>query len=493
MERVKIFVRRLRGKVLLLKGKLLGAVELRAFKKDPDEFWRHSRYGDLEHVPAYSPKKYVSARDYLSGKTLIMLSQRFGAGEKIRIAFLTYSSSQWCCQGLYELFRQDSRFEAFAIVCGYVQMPENERESTRLREQELLRQFGVECRDAHDSAVIGESGVNADILFYLTPYILAPDIANIVNQKLTSLIVSLPYGFFLESQFLSDGTKKFDHFSYQASWRYFCDSLYYKETMEEYARCGASNVEFLGYPKMDDLLKKLENPALKASNCLWKTPEGAEGGNIVKIIYAPHHSLDYGGDRAFATFGSNYQHFLKLAKSTQKSTSWVLKPHPLLRTKAVVSGVFADEEAFDNYMEEWENLPNARVSWGGSDETAELFRTSDVLILDSISFLAEYMFTGKPQLFLTRASQHFGRFGEDLVSTLYQVEGDSETLEEEVAGFIDEVVIKGNDSKKTERDGFFRRCLDYRSYNQGLNASQAIYNRIVNSLGDSDGDGVACI
>ena len=40
------------------------------------------------------------------------------------------------------------------------------------------------------------------------------------------------------------------------------------------------------------------------------------------------------------------------------------------------------------------------------------FASSDAMILDSVSFMAEYLYVHKPALFLTREGERFNEFGE---------------------------------------------------------------------------------
>ena len=81
-------------------------------------------------------------------------------------------------------------------------------------------------------------------------------------------------------------------------------------------------------------------------------------------------------------------------KNNTKTTSWVFRPHPMLRAGAVQQGVFKSEEEYDNYLEMWNELPNAQVIEGGM--YVDIFETSDAMILDSVSFLAEYLYMHKP-------------------------------------------------------------------------------------------------
>ena len=103
--------------------------------------------------------------------------------------------------------------------------------------------------------------------------------------------------------------------------------------------------------------------------------------------------------------------------------------------------------------------------------------SSDAMICDSVSFLAEYQFTGKPLLLLTRPEQVFNTFGEMVQTVLYKCPG------EDTAGiesFLLNVVIDENDFMKVVRGKFFRDNLDYYHRNNGLTASEQIFNELTN-------------
>ena len=103
--------------------------------------------------------------------------------------------------------------------------------------------------------------------------------------------------------------------------------------------------------------------------------------------------------------------------------------------------------------------------------------SSDAMILDSVSFLAEYMYFNKPLLFLTRKSQTVNEFGEQIKDVLYQTPG--ENLEG-IRHFLEKTIYE--DSKRREREKFFSEYLDYYRDNGKL-ASEFIYSDIVKSLG----------
>lgn len=83
----------------------------------------------------------------------------------------------------------------------------------------------------------------------------------------------------------------------------------------------------------------------------------------------------------------------------------MFKPHPNLRARVVQAHAFESEEAYDTYLEEWNKLPNACVMQ--EEDYRSAFATSDGMIMDSCSFIAEYMYVDKPLLFLKRDGQAF--------------------------------------------------------------------------------------
>ena len=85
-------------------------------------------------------------------------------------------------------------------------------------------------------------------------------------------------------------------------------------------------------------------------------------------------------------------YFLELAKK-HPEYSFVVKPHPALRYKCI-SEKFLTEQEYDDYIAQWNSLENATVYTDGN--YFDIFKTSDVLITDSSSFLAEYFYSGKP-------------------------------------------------------------------------------------------------
>ena len=177
----------------------------------------------------------------------------------------------------------------------------------------------------------------------------------------------------------------------------------------------------------------------------------------------------------YATFQYNYKFFYEYAKAHQE-ISWVIKPHPNLFKSAAKTGLFPSEQAFEEYLKAWDNLPNAKLVTGAYYH--DIFATSDGMILDSGSFIAEYQYTHKPMIFLTRDTQKFNALGDELMKITYRVDGRDL---KGIAQMIQKIFIEGNDEMYDARLKFFDKYLDYVKAN-GMTASEYIYKNISDEL-----------
>ena len=179
--------------------------------------------------------------------------------------------------------------------------------------------------------------------------------------------------------------------------RVYVDSERNLRGYQEYGLLRGKNIVYSGYTKMDYFYEERVWSEAEIRK-LWKIPDGMESQDMKKVIIAPHHSISEDSVVKFSTFAKNVYFFLYLAKKYCNEVSFVFKPHPNLRLRAVEAKVFESYEAYDAYLEEWNSLPNAKVVQ--ESDYLGLFDTSDGMILDSVSFLAEYIYVHKPLLFL---------------------------------------------------------------------------------------------
>lgn len=389
--------------------------------------------------------------------------------ERIKVAFVLYSASMWSCDDLYNLFMKHSKFEPYVVVGKYTNDSNMKTWPTYHMTIQFFEEKGINYITVSDETPKDygwEAMGKPDIVFYLTPYhTLLPVGINQGYLPAKVLTVYIPY-----SYMLIKAEEKYNVPAFQYSWRHYCDSEIYRKILLEFSCLYERNTFFVGYPKMDVFFE----PFTGRDTDLWKLDESIEK-KPKKILFTPHHSLkdlQYCSSH-FSTFDKNFKFILELARKHVSDTSWILKPHPNLKKTVLMAGVFDTEQAYYDYLAEWEALPNAHVVQEGS--YFDYFKTSDAMICDSVSFLAEYQFTGKPLLLLTRPEQKFNEFGALIQEQLYKCPGDDF---EEIERFLNIVVLGENDYMKEDRQRFFDENLNYFKKNGNIKASEKIFDEI---------------
>jgi hypothetical protein len=386
--------------------------------------------------------------------------ERIRNKDKIKIAFFTKDSAEWSTDALYRMLQEDGRYEVYVLVAPFIfgtakTVVDTYEKAVEYFENKGYTVYGMaECENDDIRRIkTWEELPVPDVMFMLNPHVSAlKGSCNVENFPLKTLITYVPYGFAVYGE-IHD---QYNQISHALCWKIFYESESDMEICRRHSDLGDRNALMSGYLKMDGFYDK----EMPDTDKIWKIPEGKT--NVKKIIYAPHWSIR-GAVTGFGNFDKIYDWIYEYAKNHADTTSWIFRPHPMLRAGVVDYGVFETENDFDNYMKKWDELPNARVVERG--EYIDIFRTSDAMVLDSISFLAEYQYTNKPLLLLTREANTWNEFGEKLLKILYSAPGEDTGA---IERFIDDVVIKGNDPMKQERQAFFDKYLDYRTRNGKL-------------------------
>ena len=222
-----------------------------------------------------------------------------------------------------------------------------------------------------------------------------------------------------------------------------------------------------GYPKLDvyqrDQHEKATEPVV-FSDARTTAPKLLDS----PVIYAPHHSLgkEY---LSMSTFDWSGRAVLDLAKQ-YTSRNWVYKPHPSLWLNVEKAGFMSSAE-YSAYEQNWSNLTNAGVYSSG--QYFDLFKTSSALLTCSGSFLAEYLPTGRPILWL-RSSTTVGlnRIGARLSEGFYMVDS-----QEELQETFRRVVIEGDDPLNEVRQSLIKELFP-----RGGAAGREIADHLVNTL-----------
>lgn len=413
------------------------------------------------------------------------VKQKLQAGEKIKVAFLAISAAEWPAEGIYRAFEQDECIESYVVVSPLIDRDVASRKETYQNTLKYFRNGNYQVRESYDaendSYVSWEAiGGMPDIVIHLTSWMQSlPKEYRITSFPLSCLSCYVPYGFYVADS--EDGSylrnSVYDKEFVNMMWKVYADSEKNLRGYQSYEMLHGKNVIYSGYAKMDFFYKERVWKEEEVRE-LWKIPEGKAAADMKKIIIAPHHAiLGYAGIK-FSTFPKNAHFLLYLAKKYQDTITFVYKPHPNLKLRAVEAGVFESHEAYEEYLEEWNRLPNAKVVQEADYLT--LFDTSDGMIMDSASFLGEYMYVNKPLLFLTRKGQAFNELGRSLLDGYYLERGENYY---EIEQFIQKVILEGQDVKGEKRLEIFENELDYVRKNK-QEACEYIYRNMMESLAE---------
>lgn len=417
-------------------------------------------------------KGEIELFEKIAGKVFESAIQLIRKKETVKIAFFLKDSAEWSCEEIYHRFQQNERFKLSIVVAPFQVGTPKTIADTYAQTAKYFKDKGYDVTELYDVfqnryKSWKEIGV-PDIIFHLNPHYSAfLETANIRNMPLSALHVYIPYGIMT----YGNVEHQFNQLSHHLYWKIFCESMLHQQMAAKYSDIGDTNVVYSGYAKMDAFWETKP----EQNSCLWKIAEEQNENEVKKIIYAPHYSMK----DAFAGFGSFdklYMDMYQYAKSHVKTTSWIFRPHPMLRAASVQQGLFHSEAQYDAYLQLWRELPNARVSEEGT--YSDVFLTSDAMILDSVSFMSEYLYVHKPMLFLTRERQTFNDFGEKLKEVLYTVSGDDW---QGIVDFLEKVVFERKDCMKEQREKFFVEYLDYKEKN-GMLASDYIYKYILQQI-----------
>ena len=377
--------------------------------------------------------------------------------KKIKIAFVTDHAACWCGDELYNLFAQNSRFETTVFL---IKGEESTVEDT-LHDFEQLKSSGINVVAVFD---LEEETPPQDIIFFLRPYTYyfskSFQYENLTPQ---TLMIYIPYGFRL----IPEATY-YNNPVIVSAWKLFFDTENVLKLFNEKCRVGVPRALMSGMAQTDVYFDET-----KKFSFSWKMTRP----DAKKIIWAPHHSFGIDDETcSYSTFHYNFKFMYEFAKA-HPEISWVVKPHPLLVLRTFLTKLFPSIAACEEYLQAWNDLPNAQVHTGAYYQ--DIFATSDGMILDSISFTAEYQYTHKPMIYLLNyGAGKYNELGKKILNVSYVVDGKNF---EQIADAIQKIFIEGNDPLKDERLKVFDEELNYYRKN-GMTASEFIYKNVMDEL-----------
>lgn len=372
------------------------------------------------------------------------ISKKIKRKKKITVYFIAYEKAQWAHQSIYNAMKNDPLFDPKVFVCTAWEREGIEKNAT----QNLIEFF----TNKNMEVVTNLDKKNLPDVIFTARY----DLKNVkFNVDLSDAYKKILFCYFSYPWIVEGEEKRVYDFYYNPDEiKYF-----WKEFVPDINSYNAAksnpvkeNVILSGHPKTDEIYAAPETCSY------WK------GENTKKIIYAPHWSI-YNSVYAKGCFERYYINFLNYLKN-HPEVEIVLKPHPMLRKLISDKKLRKDWnvescitlEEYDNFINEWKNLPNGNIMDNG--DYFSLFKSSDAMILDSLSFTAEYMIVNKPMCWCSRQNNevkfryYFNRMGNELLDAI-----DIAFNWEQIEKFI-EKIAQGKDENQEKRQAVIRKHLE---------------------------------
>lgn len=375
---------------------------------------------------------------------LTLMKNKLENGEKIRIVLFVSRINCWVFGRLYSLMEQSDVFEPVIVVKPFMSRGHDHMVECMESTYEALVEQGYHPIKGYDKETDTffdvRNELDPDIVFYTKfwkPHFHPYYYFNNFRDRLTLLI---DYGYNIT------GHSEAMNFEMQNGVdMYFYFSPMQKDIAARYMRNKAKNVVISGSLKLDDIFDRSYIP-----KDVWKPQDKPKK----RIIWAPHHEDKTPNHMyQFDAFYDLYDIMFEIAEKYKDEIQIAFKPHPLLKVRL---NQYWGEEAVEEYYKKWEDLENGQLEEGAF---MDLFLTSDAMILDSLSFIAEYTAVNKPALFTigTHSRVKLNDMGWEIYDMMYHAE--AEHMKQQVCDFIEDVVINANDVYMEKRTKYIQEKI----------------------------------
>lgn len=387
--------------------------------------------------------------------------------KKVKVVFFLMHHADWKYEVVYRLMSNDERFEPVVVVCPYsvygddfmLNVMDTAYKTFKNNDYNVIKSFNSEKGIWLDV----KKEINPDLVCFTTPWKLTkPEF--LIDNYFNCLTCYVPYGY--ETSHLHK--VYYDSELQNLVWKFYLENIIHKSISLKYSRNKSSNVVVSGYPGMDRFFYGNNKP-----KDVWQTNDR----NIKRVIWAAHHSIQgMGSNLDYSTFLDYYDSMLQLTEEFKGRIQFAFKPHPILKEKLSNQEIWGKFKT-DEYFKKWTTMENGQLEEG---DYMDLFFTSDALIHDCGSFVAEYMYTGKPVMYLMKdesITERFNEVGQMALNTFYH----GKTLEN-IKYFLKKVVLEESDPLKADRDKLFKNIINAPG---DFTASENIFNDLVTNIFDT--------
>ena len=371
-----------------------------------------------------------------------ILARHRGA-RPIRVIFLISNTASWKVGPVFAQMMTDPDFQPIAVVC-----PTTSGSLLKAAQHtaDLARRYlGASGFPYADMTGLDATQTRAEIrkinphvVFFTNPHKLVPKYLHdeLLKSRLTCYV---PYHH--EVMAYGNNQEQYNQASHNAFWRVFVPHEESKRHYETTRIRRDDGVVVTGFPACEPLL----TPASVRDSSPWI----GKGRNKKRVIYAPHWL--WRPDIKMATidtFGRTMQH---LAEKYREDMQWAFRPHPMLRPRLMKTAEWGPQRT-DEFFDFWESSDFSQIH---EDDYLPLFRTSDAIIHDSGSFLAEYLYLRKPAMYLMTeqtGTKYFNAFGRRAIMAC-----DTGRSADDIEQFLQRVLNHETESVSVDR--FFREDI----------------------------------
>jgi hypothetical protein len=315
--------------------------------------------------------------------------------EQITVAFFMEDCTSFKLSIVYELFKKDSKFNPVVVIIPQIIYGEKRMLDNMARCETLCKDRNYEYVVSYDKDnstwMDVKKEISPDIIFFLNPWEGLTREEYFITNFHDSLNCYVPYS---STVFGGDMGIELNQTMHNLVWRFFIENKIVQDLSRKISVVKGTNTVVTGFPGLDIYLDPL-----------YKPKNGWKHQQRVKIIWAPHHTIEDNPFLRWSNFLKYYEFFVTVALSHVDTIQIAFKPHPMLKDKLYE---LWGKERTEAYYLSWEAMPNTQLEESAYED---LFASSDALIFDSCSFITEYLYTKKPSLFLYKDTME-GQFNE---------------------------------------------------------------------------------
>jgi hypothetical protein len=263
-----------------------------------------------------------------------------------------------------------------------------------------------------------------DVIFYTLGSIAYPEKYKIEHLSRKFLTCYIAYGFLQVNEIDYQFNQSFHH----SAWRIYAATSREQGLYKLHCPRSRSNTVKTGYPKFDLYVDRPPHPRPERPMVIW-APHWSVG-----LVYPPLR---------IGMFDQLCMPMLKVMQDFP-DIDFLYKPHPNLPHALEKTG-YMNRDNYKIYIQMLESNSNVRI-WNHGDNI-RLFQQSSGMITDSVSFLAEYLPSGQPLLFLDRPDRlPFADVGEEIINLHYRGRDEGS-----IRDFLRDVIAGGSDPKQPLR------------------------------------------